>query len=121
MGAIISKWLYYWIILASGKLIYLGIGAHFLVAIFDVLGLVTEIYFWGIVIIALASWLQALHHPHVRLIGEIVEPYLNPFRRIIPPIGILDISSMVAIITLLMIQARILPLLKSIVLQPFLA
>ena len=119
MGAIISKWLYYWIILASGKLLYLGIGAHFFVAIFDVLGLVTEIYFWGIVIIALASWLQALHHPHVRLLGEIVEPYLNPFRRIIPPIGILDLSSMVAIITLLMIQARILPLLKSMVLQFF--
>lgn len=116
-GAIISKWLFYWVALASGKPLYLGIGALFLVAFFDVLGLILEIYFWGIVIIALASWLQAQHHPHVRLIGEIVEPYLNPFRRIIPPIGIIDISSMVAIITLLMIQARLLPLLKSMLLQ----
>ena len=117
IGAIISKWLFYWIALASGKPLYLGIGAHLLVAIFDVLSLILEIYFWGIVIIALASWLQAQQHPHVRLIGEIVEPYLNPFRRIIPPIGIIDISSMVAIITLLIIQSRVLPLLKGILLQ----
>ena len=117
MGAILSKWLFYWILLVTGNPLYLGIGTHFMTATFEVLNLLIEIYFWGIVIIALASWLDAFHHPHVQLVGEIVEPYLRPFRRVIPPIGMLDISSMVAIITLLIIQARLLPLIKSILLQ----
>lgn len=34
------------------------------------------------------------------LLGQIIEPYLEPFRKIIPPLGMLDISPIVAIIAL---------------------
>ncbi|EJD66580.1 shape determination protein, partial [Bacillus sp. 916] len=35
-----------------------------------------------------------------RFLAAICEPYLEPFRRIIPPIAMLDISPIVAIIVL---------------------
>jgi YggT family protein len=36
---------------------------------------------------------------------NITEPVLRPFQRVIPPMGMLDISPMVAIITLIIAQA----------------
>lgn len=35
-----------------------------------------------------------------QMLGRIVEPYLEPFRKIIPPLGMIDISPIVAIIAL---------------------
>jgi uncharacterized protein YggT (Ycf19 family) len=68
--------------------------------------------FYGILIIVyvLMSWfpisgiLEDLH----RVLASIVEPYLGLFRRIIPPIGMVDISPIVA---LLVLQWLIVPLL----------
>ncbi|MEW5761670.1 MAG: YggT family protein [Bacillota bacterium] len=49
----------------------------------------------------LLSWVR--HNPNnpiIRFIYEITEPVLGLFRRIIPPIGMLDISPIVAFIAL---------------------
>ncbi|MBU9720427.1 MULTISPECIES: YggT family protein [Bacillaceae] len=35
-----------------------------------------------------------------QIVAKLVEPYLAPFRQIIPPIGMLDISPIVAILVL---------------------
>jgi len=44
------------------------------------------------------------HQPVVRFIYEITEPVLGLFRKIIPPIGVLDISPLVAILALQVLQ-----------------
>lgn len=44
------------------------------------------------------------YQPVVRFIYEITEPVLGLFRRIIPPIGVLDISPLVAILALQVLQ-----------------
>lgn len=51
-----------------------------------------------IIIYVLMSWLPAVKESFVgELLGKLVEPYLKPFRRLIPPIGgMLDISPIVA-------------------------
>jgi YggT family protein len=36
--------------------------------------------------------------PIVRLLDDITEPVLAPFRRVIPPLGMLDISPIIAIL-----------------------
>ena len=41
------------------------------------------------------------------MLGQIVEPYLEPFRKIIPPIGMLDISPIVAILALKIAEAGV--------------
>jgi len=44
-------------------------------------------------------------------LGTIVEPWLGIFRRIIPPLGMVDISPIVAIMVLSLVSGFIVPLL----------
>ncbi|MFD0671998.1 YggT family protein [Cohnella sp. GCM10027633] len=64
--------------------------------------LLADIYFYMILIYVLMSWLPSVRESFVgEMLGKLVEPYLRPFRRIIPPIGgILDISPIVALIAI---------------------
>ncbi len=40
----------------------------------------------------------------MRFIASYTDPYLNVFRRVIPPIGMMDLSPMIAFISLQLIQ-----------------
>ncbi len=57
-----------------------------------------RIYSYMIIIYVLMSWLPAVKESFVgELLGKLVEPYLKPFRKLIPPIGgMLDISPIIA-------------------------
>ncbi len=47
------------------------------------------------------SWVpNARESSFGQMIGRLVEPYLTPFRNIIPPLGMIDISPIVAILVL---------------------
>ena len=47
------------------------------------------------------SWVGARwRHPIVPLVFQLTEPLLRPFRRIIPPIAGVDLSPLLALITL---------------------
>jgi YggT family protein len=56
--------------------------------------------FWMILIRALLSWFNQGHNPIVMVMTQLTEPVLAPIRRIIPPMGGLDLSVMVLIIGL---------------------
>ncbi|QJD83574.1 YggT family protein [Cohnella herbarum] len=62
------------------------------------IGILYRIYSYMIIIYVLMSWLPSVRESFVgELLGKLVEPYLKPFRRLIPPIGgMLDISPIVA-------------------------
>lgn len=59
-----------------------------------------------IIVYVLMSWIRpsGLLMDIYRTLGTIVEPWLGLFRRIIPPLGMMDISPIVAIIALSLIQ-----------------
>lgn len=60
-----------------------------------------NIYSWLIIIYVLMSWVpNARESGFGHMLGRIVEPYLEPFRKIIPPIGMIDISPIVAFMAL---------------------
>lgn len=60
-----------------------------------------DLYQFAIIGYILMSWFPGARHSSIgRFLGSIVEPYLEPFRRIIPPIGMLDISAIVALFVL---------------------
>lgn len=67
-----------------------------------ILTLLFNIYFYMIIIYVLMSWLPNIRESFIgELLGKLVEPYLSPFRKIIPPIfGMLDISPIVALFVL---------------------
>jgi YggT family protein len=66
------------------------------------IGIVYQIYRYMIIIYILMSWLPSVKESYVgEMLGKLVEPYLRPFRRFIPPIGgILDISPIIAFFAL---------------------
>lgn len=54
---------------------------------------VLDIYFWGLLISIIASWIAPYSgHPILLLIHQLLEPIQSRFRRIIPPLGGLDFS-----------------------------
>jgi YggT family protein len=58
-------------------------------------------YMGAIFIFALLSWVvPGGYNPVMALLGTIVEPVLRPFRRLIPPIGALDLSALWAMLAL---------------------
>ncbi len=53
----------------------------------------------------LLSWVQVdPYNPLVQLLFQVTEPILEPFRRVIPSVGMIDISPVVAIIVLQIVQ-----------------
>ncbi|NMD69426.1 YggT family protein [Bacillus sp. DNRA2] len=67
----------------------------------DVLGQIIQIYSWALIIYILMSWFPNARDTGIgRFLTNICEPYLEPFRRIIPPLGMIDISPIVAILVL---------------------
>ena len=109
VAAIIVQWSFYVIFGLIQGIPLLGILAYLPLAAYNLLFILIEIYFWGIFIIAISSWIGTTGHPSVRLVSQIVEPYLRPFRKVIPPIGMIDISTMAAIISLIIIRSSVLP------------
>ncbi|RBW67358.1 YggT family protein [Bacillus taeanensis] len=60
-----------------------------------------EIYSWLLIIYIFMSWVpNARESKFGQILANICEPYLNPFRKIIPPLGMIDISPIVAIFAL---------------------
>lgn len=64
-------------------------------------------YFIAILIYVLLSWVGQTYSPLGALLGELVEPVLRPARRLLPPIGGLDVSP---VLVLILIQAVLIAL-----------
>lgn len=60
-----------------------------------------DAYQFAIIGYILMSWFPGARQSSIgRFLGSIVEPYLEPFRQVIPPFGMLDISPLVALFVL---------------------
>jgi YggT family protein len=58
-------------------------------------------YFFLIIISVILSWVgQRMRHPAIPLVYQLTEPVLSPFRKIIPPIGGIDLSPLFALIAI---------------------
>ncbi|WP_335870537.1 YggT family protein [Bacillus sp. 2205SS5-2] len=69
--------------------------------VFSILFQVISLYNWALIIYILLSWFPNARESSVgQFLARICEPFLEPFRRIIPPLGVIDISPIVAIFTL---------------------
>ncbi|HET8816369.1 MAG TPA: YggT family protein [Pseudidiomarina sp.] len=59
-----------------------------------------DLLFWIVLIRALLSWFAQGYNPMIALLQQLTEPFLAPIRRIIPPIGGLDLSVLVLIVAI---------------------
>jgi YggT family protein len=71
-------------------------------AVVELVILTLRLFVFAIIIRIVLSWISAAgsYNPAVAIVNTITEPVLRPFRRIIPPIGGIDISPIFAIILL---------------------
>lgn len=83
----------------------------------NIIWIIYQIYFYMILIYILMSWVPNVRDSFIgELLGKLVEPYLAPFRRFIPPImGMIDISPIVALFVLQLAMNGLIAVLRYIV------
>jgi YggT family protein len=70
-------------------------------AIFTIVSYAFTVYQFMVIAYVLMSWVPQMRETSIgQLLERLVEPYLAPFRRFIPPLGFIDISPIVALIAL---------------------
>lgn len=75
------------------------------------------VYIIIIFIYVLSSWIPLPYSPTLsrvqRFLYDVCEPYLRLFRRILPPLGPIDLSPLVGVIALVVVEQLILRLLDQ--------
>jgi len=82
-------------------------------AILDVILLALQLYVWVVILSAIFSWLVAFNvvntrNQFVAMVGEalwrITEPALRPIRRVMPNLGGIDLSPIILLLIIFLIQ-----------------
>ncbi|MDQ7226894.1 YggT family protein [Staphylococcus haemolyticus] len=82
-----------------------------LATIFNFIIFLVQIYYFGMIIYFFTSWVPNIRESKFgEILGKLYEPFLEPFRKIIPPIGMIDISSLVALFVLVLFQVPVISL-----------
>ena len=83
--------------------------------LYQTLDLLVSIFLFAIFIMIALSWLvqfgiiHGSRSPATMLLNQICEPILRPARKLLPSIGIIDLSPMITIVVLWLIQQWLLP------------
>jgi YggT family protein len=89
-------------------------------AIPALIGLVIDIFLFAILVQVVLSWVSPdPYNPAVALLGRITEPLLRPARGLLPPIGGIDLSPMLVMIALVLLQYLLVPPLEALTGSPF--
>jgi YggT family protein len=75
----------------------------------DFLNVFIRVYILVILVYIILSWIRLPYSPWLnriqRFLYDVCDPYLRIFRRIVPAFGPLDLSPMLAVISLLVLQS----------------
>ena len=79
-------------------------------AIIGVTALFLKVFFFALIISVILSWVApGSNSPGAELVNQITEPALAPFRRMLPSMGGLDISPILAFMLIQLIQSFVIP------------
>ncbi|WP_397455486.1 YggT family protein [Pseudomonas versuta] len=79
-------------------------------AIIGVTALFLKVFFFALIISVILSWVApGSNSPGAELVNQITEPALAPFRRMLPSMGGLDISPIIAFMVIQLIQSYVIP------------
>jgi YggT family protein len=88
-------------------------------SIIGVTALFLKIFFFAMIISVILSWVaQGSHNPGAELVNQICEPALAPFRRIVPNLGGLDISPILAFMVLKLLDMLVINNLATMTAMP---
>jgi YggT family protein len=87
-------------------------------SITKLVSLLLYVYLFGIFILALLSWINpGSYNPVAAVIASITEPLMRPARRLIPPLGGVDLSPMAVILAIYVMRMLIMPPLIGLTVQ----
>ncbi len=79
-------------------------------SIADLISLTLTVFLIAIIIQVILSWVNPGHYnPVIGLVNRIAEPVLRPIKRIVPPLGGLDLSPLFACLALMVAKMLIVP------------
>ena len=88
-------------------------------SLIGVTALFLKIFFFALIISVILSWVApASHNPGAELVNDICEPALAPFRKIVPNLGGLDISPILAFLVLKLIDMLVINNLAAMTMMP---
>lgn len=83
----------------------LAIGGALALAVIELLKLLVNVYIFGIIIMAVLSWVSpGTYNPVAALLHQLTEPVLRPFRRLLPPMAGLDLTPLIALVALWLVM-----------------
>jgi len=75
-----------------------------------ILDTILTIYFWAVLASVIISWVApGSYHPGPQIIQQLTEPVFNLARKVIPPIGGLDLSPILIFIIIQIVKSQIAP------------
>jgi len=81
-----------------------------LIALIQAVG---SVLFIVVIVSVVLSYFMSPYHPLRSNLDRIVEPLLNPIRRVVPPLGMIDFSPLILIILIQVVQTLLISLLAS--------
>ncbi|EPJ82260.1 MULTISPECIES: YggT family protein [Pseudomonas] len=88
-------------------------------AIIGVTALFLKIFFFALIISVILSWVApASHNPGAEMVNQICEPMLAPLRKILPNLGGLDISPILAFMVLKLLDMLVINNLAAMSMMP---
>ena len=114
IAALVLAWLLMIVkITLLGFILYGSLISPLHILLFSLAGVansMASVYLVGIIVSAISSWVPAMYdHPAVRLVWQLVEPVLAPFRRLLPAMGGVDISPIFALLILQVVKILLRP------------
>ncbi|WP_106497693.1 YggT family protein [Lentibacillus sp. Marseille-P4043] len=86
-----------------------------MIQLFNILDTAIVIYSYALIVYIFMSWFPgARESAFGTFLAKITEPYLEQFRKIIPPLGMIDLSPIVAIFVLYLARMGLFELFKII-------
>jgi YggT family protein len=86
-----------------------------MVELAGIVNLVFQILNVLILIRIILSWVPGMgfDHPAVRVVHQLTSPILDPIRRLMPPVGGMDLSPIIAILVLSLVRELVVNILRS--------
>ena len=79
----------------------------------NLINVISQVFVWVVIASALLSFFLPPFHPVREALDRIVDPFLNPIRRIVPLAGTLDFSPLILIIVVQFVAQILIAILAS--------
>ncbi len=88
----------------------LNVWVVFIWSLTELISSIINVFIYSIFATVIISWINpGAYNPVVSLLHKVTEPVMKPFQRLIPPMGGMDLSPIVALLALQVVKMLLLP------------